>query len=204
MTGVAYEILKQPDPKLTQRSTEVTCFNDEVKQIAADLMESSTPQPYCESCADTQRLKRSAFLREKCILATCFYCKKEKQQAVGVTHTGYGKAVGMSAVQIGKSIRLFIALGQVYVNPVIIAHPKDDEMRSMQESCHSVPLEFRGKQVVFRVKRYRWIKLKWQDLDGVEHQKKFSRFEAEVIQHELDHLDGIMCSDKALPEVKAA
>lgn len=82
-----------------------------------------------------------------------------------------------------------ICLGDtVMVNPVIIQ--KSDEKYLFEEACLSLPKK-RGD-----VLRHRHITVSYQTLDGKKHIKKLSNMSAVIIQHEIDHLDGILFIDK--------
>ena len=80
------------------------------------------------------------------------------------------------------------------INPEIIE--KDGEEVSM-EGCLSVP----GKQGT--VKRAKHIKVKYNDLEGKENIMEAEDFLARIIQHETDHLDGILYTDKAIDMYEA-
>lgn len=99
----------------------------------------------------------------------------------------WGRCSGLAAPQIGISKRIFIALNQVFVNPVITGHSKEE--RTMLEGCYSM----KPNKFDYRVKRYRWIVLEWQDIFATIYRRRFSRFDAQVIQHEMDHLNGKGC-----------
>lgn len=110
---------------------------------------------------------------------------------------------GLAAPQIGVSQRLFVygfdknprypdepAVAKDYViNPEIIWH--SNEMVSSKEGCLSLPglwlMVSRPKEVIFRT----------YDLDGNRHEKKASGFLARIIQHETDHLNGVLFPDVA-------
>lgn len=70
------------------------------------------------------------------------------------------------------------------INPVVT--PIGKEMRFAWERCLSVPGLY-GK-----VLRHRQIVVTYKDLDGVEHQLRASGFHAMLLQHECDHLDGVL------------
>ena len=72
----------------------------------------------------------------------------------------------------------------VLVNPVI--EPLGEDMDEAMEACLSVP-DLAGK-----VPRYRRIRLRAQDLDGEWGEIEAEGFHARVLQHECDHLDGIL------------
>ncbi len=105
--------------------------------------------------------------------------------------------VGMASSQVGIPVRLFILGGtneyrpmqrKVFINPKIILFK--GARRKDFESCLSVP------GITARVERWQKIKIKYYDLDFNEHIELFKSFEARVIQHELDHLDGIQFYDR--------
>lgn len=101
--------------------------------------------------------------------------------------------VGIAAPQVGIMRRMFIAEpepGRVYfmINPEMleqIGSQIDDE------GCLSVP------GMIGTVERPEKIKIKATDLDGVEHVYDFEGFDARVMCHEYDHLEGILYVDKA-------
>ena len=74
------------------------------------------------------------------------------------------------------------------INPKFVSLAKEEELD--WEGCLSFP-DLYGK--VWRAKK---IKLKYQDLDGVEQRLTASGFLARVIQHEMDHLDGVTFNTK--------
>jgi hypothetical protein len=51
---------------------------------------------------------------------------------------------------------------------------------------------------VARVERHLAIMLKYQDLEYIEHERRFDGFYARVLQHELDHLNGVLLFDRAI------
>ena len=97
-----------------------------------------------------------------------------------------GSCVGMAANMIGVSVRV-IAFddGGSYAemfNPVIV---KREGPYEAEEGC----LSLLG---VRKAKRYRSIKVQWQTREFKPRIKTFTGFTAQIIQHELDHLDGII------------
>jgi len=100
--------------------------------------------------------------------------------------------VGLAAPQIGISKSILVYdIGRrsgVLVNPKIVAHSEETEIG--EEGCLSVP------GIYGPVKRYKWIIVEYQDLNGRKKKEKFEDFDARVIQHEMDHLDGILFVDK--------
>lgn len=107
------------------------------------------------------------------------------------------KGVGIAGPQVGVMRRIFVAEpdpeeGKVYfmINPVITEYSEETEWGT--EGCLSVP------ETVGEVERPVSIKLEATDLEGVRHSYEFSGFEARVMQHEYDHLEGILYTDKAV------
>ncbi|WP_295148167.1 peptide deformylase [uncultured Peptoniphilus sp.] len=115
--------------------------------------------------------------------------------------------VGLAAPQIGILKRVIVVDNReedndegeepmrfYMINPEIIE--KDGEEVSM-EGCLSVP----GKQGT--VKRAKHIKVKYNDLEDKENIMEAENFLARIIQHETDHLDGILYTDKAIQMYEA-
>jgi peptide deformylase len=101
--------------------------------------------------------------------------------------------VGLAAPQVGKNIRLITI--NTKNGPLIIIDPeilKKSLIKEWgEEGCLSVPNYFG------QVKRYKKIKCKYIDNDGVVSEIEATGLMARVIQHEIDHLDGILFIDKA-------
>ena len=101
--------------------------------------------------------------------------------------------VGIAAPQVGIPLRIYITKDNigainVFINPEIIAL-KGSKKKDV-EGCLSVP------KVYARVERFQKVKVKWQDENGDTQEKVFKEYDARVIQHEHDHIDGIMFFDK--------
>jgi len=113
--------------------------------------------------------------------------------------------VGLAAPQIGKSIRLLVIdachladedpvlkdFKKVFINAKITEHSEDTEV--MQEGCLSIP------GVHEEVKRSNKIRLEYFDEDFNFHDEYYEGFAARVLQHEYDHLDGILFTDRISP-----
>ena len=101
--------------------------------------------------------------------------------------------VGIAAPQVGIMRRLFIAEpepGRVYymINPEIL---EQSGSQTGDEGCLSVP------GMIGTVERPDYIKIRALDINGAEQVYEFSGFDARVMCHEYDHLDGILYIDKA-------
>ena len=94
--------------------------------------------------------------------------------------------VGMAANMIGyKKRSIIVSIGfydLVMNNPVILSKSNPYET---EEGC----LSLNG---VRKTTRYREIEVRYQDVSFKEQKQKFSGFIAQIIQHEMDHLDGII------------
>ena len=97
-----------------------------------------------------------------------------------------GRCVGMAANMIGVSKRIIVFEdGGKYAemfNPRIL---KKSDPFEAEEGC----LSLEGTR---KTKRYREIKVQWQTRDMKTRVKNFSGFTAQIIQHEMDHLEGII------------
>jgi peptide deformylase len=96
--------------------------------------------------------------------------------------------IGLAAPQIGKSIRLAVAEvnKKVYyfINPEITSSSQEKIL--FEEGCLSLPNEF------FPIIRSEKISLKYQNEKGLPKKLRATGLLAIVIQHEIDHLDGIL------------
>ena len=113
---------------------------------------------------------------------------------------GYGRA--MSAPQINRHLRMIACdLGEDAVhrpseqpfticNPSVIASSADSF--SLWDDCMSFP------HLMVRLRRAESISLHYYDINGIEYEwPSLRRQEAELLQHELDHLDGVLAVDRA-------
>jgi len=109
--------------------------------------------------------------------------------------------VGLAAPQLGKTIQMIALLvpgfeeeeailDEVWINPRIMRESVKKACLKDGEGCLSVNREVPGL-----VPRPRRIRLRYQDMEGKEHELRLRDYEAIVVQHELDHLKGIMFYD---------
>lgn len=111
--------------------------------------------------------------------------------------------IGLAAPQIGLGIRLFITDGseiedikpegfkQVFINPQMIE--EFDEKWDYEEGCLSIP------QVRADVNRHSKLVLRYFDENWQEHTQEFEGMAARIIQHEYDHIEGILFTDRIHP-----
>jgi len=80
----------------------------------------------------------------------------------------------------------------IMINPEIIE--KSQDMILWREACISLP------DILGTVKRHKSITVRYLDTKGNKQTKKLKDFNAVIVQHEMDHLEGILFTDKVLPE----
>ena len=103
--------------------------------------------------------------------------------------------IGLAAPQVGIGQR-FLVVGksdnknyEVYINPEITFFSKNKDLN--EEGCLSLP------KIFGLVRRAKKIHVKYQDINGLTKKVKLTGLDAIVLQHELDHLDGILFIDRA-------
>ena len=117
------------------------------------------------------------------------------------------KWVGLAAPQVGRNVRIIATtqwsvnkrnaddklLGEtIMINPEIIE--KSQDMILWREACISLP------DILGTVKRHKSIIVRYLDTKGNKQIKKLKDFNAVIVQHEMDHLEGVLFTDKVLPE----
>jgi peptide deformylase len=99
--------------------------------------------------------------------------------------------VGLAAPQVGVSKRIFVYDAgegiRVVINPEFLW--KSEETVQMEEGCLSVPGIYAD---LFRPSR---VGLRYQDVEGNFHEEELSGYAARIVQHEADHLDGVLFVD---------
>lgn len=119
--------------------------------------------------------------------------------------------VGLAAPQIGKSIRLFVIDGspfadtdedeeedplaegidgfkKVFINPIIVK--EEGEEWAFNEGCLSIP---KIREDVYRKPK---VRIQYFDENWEKHDEIFEGYKARIIQHEYDHIEGILFTDK--------
>lgn len=107
-----------------------------------------------------------------------------------IENVTWGSCVGMAAPQVGINKRVFIALGKAYINPVIV-HRSESTLRHT-EGCYSV-----GPGICHTVARHNAIDIRYESEDGTHHSETLEGFTAQVVQHEYDHLEGVLISTRS-------
>ncbi|HJX59456.1 peptide deformylase [Candidatus Woesebacteria bacterium RBG_19FT_COMBO_47_8] len=115
------------------------------------------------------------------------------------------EGVGLAACQIGINLRVFVmAKGKEIVpviNPEIVEVSKKQgyashKEHSILEGCLSLPNYYTP------LKRATTVKIKYLTPEGKEKVEEFTGFTAQIVQHEIDHLNGIMFVDRLLEQKK--
>ena len=117
--------------------------------------------------------------------------------------------IGIAAPQVGVGLKLVYidvdvlkddfpelkGVQMVLINPEVTVDETSPTV-TREEGCLSVP------GVNENVTRHSKIHLKWTDENWVEHEQDIEGYLARVVQHECDHLDGILYIDRETPEVR--
>ncbi|MBO9600932.1 MAG: peptide deformylase [Novosphingobium sp.] len=163
-------IIETPDPVLKTVSSPVESFDDELKTLVADMFETMYDAP----------------------------------------------GIGLAAIQVGVPLRVLVIdlqeededaepeechshggethyhrpvkrMPRVFVNPEILDPSEDTSIYN--EGCLSVP------EIYAEVERPAACRVRWQDLEGKVHEEAMEGMMATCIQHEMDHLEGVLFID---------
>ena len=142
--------------------------------------------------AVAQRLNKDEILSDKIqtLIADMYYTVERKQYGVGLAAPQVGRSVAISVIAI-KSTPSRPDLEPeklTIINPEIVQFY--GRKASMWEGCIS------GLELYAQVPRYKKLRLTWMDEQAHEHEQDFDGFIAHVLQHEVDHLNGILYVDK--------
>jgi len=111
------------------------------------------------------------------------------------------RGIGLAATQVGIEKRLVVIDlqepeeedGDPVRKPVAFVNPEllwvSDETSTYNEGCLSIPEQYA------EVARPSRCRVKWLDGDGKEHEQEFDGLMATCIQHEIDHLNGVLFTD---------
>lgn len=108
------------------------------------------------------------------------------------------RGVGLAAPQIGFNLRLFVMIPRakiqggwtstICINPKILDHGRGEKIEV--EGCLSVPGD------IHRVKRWEVLNVQYFDENGKLISRTLKYWEARIFQHEMDHLEGVLCHQK--------
>ena len=165
-----FKIVQAPDPVLSQKAKPVTKIDKSIHNLIAEM-------------EDT------------------------------LLHAKDPEGVGLAAPQIGKSLQLFILKPtprsplSVFINPQIekfIDPPAPEKPVKSKKKKSENGVQLEGCLSLFNiwgvVDRHAEVVLSYQDEKGVQHKKTFDGFTAVIIQHEYDHLQGILFPKRVLEQ----
>jgi len=162
------------------------------------------------------RLYGDAILRQRARPVTRFDAELRRLADALVDTMLTAEGAGLAAPQVGVPLRLFALAGtyagvldpeeehdaeteraaaRVLVNPELVLR---EGSRVDVEGCLSIP------GVYTDVERAAGVTLRYQDLDGTWHETVADGLRAKAVQHETDHLDGVLFLDRLDPEVRRA
>ncbi len=163
------EILEVPDPRLKTVSSPVTEFGDELNTLVSDMFETMYDAPGIGLAA----IQVGVPLR---VLVIDLQPDDEDAEPVACDHDGHHH----HHYPTKKEPRVF-------VNPEIL-DPAED-LATYQEGCLSVP------EIFADVDRPATCRVRYQDLEGETHEEDLDGLMATCLQHEMDHLEGILFID---------
>ena len=153
------EILEVPDPRLRDVAEPIATVDDDVRALAADMLETM--------------------------------------------YAAHG--IGLAATQLGITKRILVidlqervsedeeAEGEPVRNPHVVINPEllwvSDELSVYNEGCLSIPEQYA------EVERPARCRVRWLDEQGATHEEELDGLMATCMQHEIDHLDGILFID---------
>lgn len=163
------EILEVPDPRLKTVSTPVETFDGELKALVADMFETM----YAANGIGLAAIQVGVPLR---VLVIDLQPEDPDAEPEPCDHDGHHHTHQPTKRE-----------PRVFVNPQIL-DPADD-LSTYQEGCLSVP------EIYADVDRPSTCRVRWQDLDGNVHEEAMEGLMATCIQHEMDHLEGVLFID---------
>ena len=126
--------------------------------------------------------------------------EREAERMVAIMHDAIG--VGLAATQLGVMHRLLVFQAGLDATPTAVANPELEwmsaEVATAEEGCLSLP------KVAVDVERPLYARIRGVDVRGKPLLVEASGLEARVLQHELDHLDGVLMLDRTTREQRKA
>lgn len=162
-------ILEVPDPRLKRISDPVTDFDDELKRLVEDMF---------ETMYDAHGIGLAAIQVGVPKRVLVIDLQEPDPNAEPEDCGDHG---------CGHDHRPLIKNPLVFINPEIL-DPSDDHV-PYNEGCLSIPDQYA------EVDRPAHIRARWQDIDGNVHEEEMEGLMAVALQHEMDHLEGILFID---------
>jgi peptide deformylase len=164
------EILEVPDPRLKTVSTSVESFDEELKTLVDDMF---------ETMYDANGIGLAAIQVGVPLRVLVIDLQPEDPDAEPEECTAHGGHAHTHQPTLRQP--------RIFVNPEIL--DPAEELGTYQEGCLSVP------EIYADVDRPKTCRVRWQDLDGNVHEEAMEGLMAICIQHEMDHLNGILFID---------
>ena len=126
--------------------------------------------------------------------------RSEVERMIEIMRDGLG--IGLAATQLGVLRRLLVFQAGPESEPAALINPEvewlSDEMAVAEEGCLSLP------RVSMDVERPLYARFSGRDVEGERIVIEAAGLEARVLQHELDHLDGVLILDRTVREQRKA
>ena len=164
-------IIEIPDPVLKQISAPVETFDDGLRTLVADMFETMYDAPGIGLAA----IQLGVPLR---VLVIDLQPEDEDAEPEACTAHGDHHHTHRPLKQEPR----------IFINPEIF--DRSEELAVYNEGCLSVP------EIYAEVERPARIRARWQDLDGKRHEAEIDGMLATCLQHEMDHLEGIVFLDR--------
>jgi len=162
------DIIRDGHPTLRKVSEEITFpLDDDLKQLADDMIE------FLKNSQDPETAE-----------------KYELRPGVGIAAPQLNVSKKMLAVHIPPELEGTDPFSIVMINPRVISHSVQRTALQDGEGCLSIDEVYEGF-----VPRNKRVTVEYYDLDGNKHKERFKGYPAIVIQHEIDHLNGILFYD---------
>jgi len=108
---------------------------------------------------------------------------------------GFGRAIAAPQIGVPKRI-IFVSMNDGAFGPAPLINPRitraSEEMMELWDDCFSFP------DLLVRVYRHEAVAVSYEDSDGVSRSIEARGDLAELLQHEIDHLDGILATDRVI------
>jgi len=163
------EIIEAPDALLKQVSAPVTAFDADLRTLVADMFETMYDAPGIGLAA----IQVGVPLR---VLVIDLQPEDPDAEPEACNHDGHHHHHQPTKKE-----------PRVFINPEILE--PSEEHAIYQEGCLSVP------DIYAEVERPAAVRVRWQDLDGKVREEAMEGLMATCIQHEMDHLEGILFID---------
>ncbi|MCB2059575.1 MAG: peptide deformylase [Novosphingobium sp.] len=163
------EIIEAPDPLLKQVSRPVETFDDELKTLVADMFETMYEAPGIGLAA----IQVGVPLR---VLVIDLQPEDPDAEPEVCDHGGHEHTHQPHKLE-----------PRVFINPEVLE--ASEELSTYNEGCLSVP------EIYAEVERPARIRARWQDIDGKVHEEEMDDLLATCLQHEMDHLEGVLFID---------